>query len=118
MQYTRGSCNLCAEDHDEDEEDEGEDVEEEDTDEDEELGNISAADLRALAAYGRKHGLPDAMDDEDEVICSGVLPSVTSTACSGLHPLHAHTYTSPSHSCTATSRLCCACKCLLLACLL
>ncbi len=27
--------------------------------EDEELGNVSAEDLRALAAYGRKHGLPD-----------------------------------------------------------
>lgn len=26
---------------------------------DEELGKISAKDLRALAAYGRKHGLPN-----------------------------------------------------------
>ncbi len=55
---------MRAEDYNEDEEDE----DEEDDEEDEELGHISAEDLRALAAYGRKHGLPDADDDEDEVI--------------------------------------------------
>ena len=59
---------LSAEDYDEDEEEEGE--EEENTDEDEELGNITPEDLKALAAYGRKYGLPDADEDEhdDEVL--------------------------------------------------
>ena len=88
MPYANGTWGIvCAEDFGQDEEDEDEGEDEEDTDEDEELGNISAADLRALAAYGRKHGLPAAMDDEDEVICSLGLPVVTSTACCGLHAL-------------------------------
>ncbi len=58
---------LRADEYDEDEEDE----DEEDDEEDEELGNISAEDLRALAAYGRKHGLPavDEDDEDDDVIC-------------------------------------------------
>ena len=57
----------CAEDE---ESDEDEEDEEEDTDEDEEMPNISPADLRALAAYSRKHGMPMGDDeDDDEVIC-------------------------------------------------
>ena len=73
---------MSADDYDEDEEDEDEDEDEEDDEEDEELGNITAADLRALAAYGRKHGLPAVDDNEDdEVIC---------WAACALVPLHCH----------------------------
>jgi len=56
----------CAEDE---ESDEDEEDEEEDTDEDEEMANISPADLRALAAYSRKHGMPMGDEDDDEVTC-------------------------------------------------
>lgn len=69
------TCALPAEDHDE-EEDEGE---EEDTDEDEELGNISAEDLQALAAYGRKHGMP--LHSDDEVSLLSQLPGTASPSC-------------------------------------
>lgn len=51
---------AIADDEDFDEEDDEDEDEEMDSEEDdEELGKISGEDLRALAAYGRKHGLPD-----------------------------------------------------------
>ena len=51
---------AIADDEGSDEEDDEDEDEEMDSEEDdEELGKISGEDLRALAAYGRKHGLPD-----------------------------------------------------------
>ena len=57
---------AIADDEDFDEEDDEDEDEEMDSEEDdEELGKISAKDLRALAAYGRKHGLPNLGNNEE-----------------------------------------------------
>ena len=56
----------------EDDEEEDEDMDSEE--DDEELGKISAEDLRALAAYGRKHGLPNLGNIEEVETSDEVQP--------------------------------------------